>query len=188
MGFGETQFYRTSGHADVQPFFNAQLAGRSVVGINAGYTLQVFGFLKPRNDVLEEQIGAIAVGATGPAMLHAAAFEENLDWVVPQGSLSSYSSIAQNQFYKVDAKALVAGALTAYDLPDLIASLAARKCVISNAKNHLDEPGDPSVIKETLEVAQAAYTARQSRDKLLIARDVQSLSELARWCAGRDDD
>lgn len=188
LGFGETRFYRTRGHANVQPFYNAQLAGRSVVGINAGDTLQVFEFLKQRNDVQENHIGAVAVGATGAAVLHAVAFEKKLEWVVLQESLGSYAAIVRNKFYSVNANALVAGALTAYDLPDLIATLAPRKCVIFKARNHLNEPAGPSVTREVLTVARNAYTAQQAQDKLLVAQEDQSLTALTRWCAGRGDD
>jgi len=188
LGFGETRFYRTGGHANVQPFYNAQLAGRSVVGINAGDTLQVFEFLQQRDDVRKERIGAVAVGATGPAVLHAAAFEKEIDWLVLQESLSSYESIVQNELYTVNANALVAGALTFYDLPDLVASLAPRKCAVSKARNHLDEPQDLSMTKKFLEVALHAYRAQQSQDNLRIARENQSLTELTGWCAGRADD
>jgi len=183
LGFGETRFYRDQGHADVQPFFNALLAGRSIVGINAGDALQVFGFLRQRRDVREKEVGAVAIGATGPAILHAAAFERDLAWVILQESLGSYASIVENRLYDVNANSLVAGALTAYDLPDLVASLAPRRCVVSKPKNHLNQAADPEALRSILQVAMDAYAEERSGDNLLIVDEPRPLSELALWCA-----
>ena len=99
-------------------------------------------------------------------------------------SLNSYESIVQNAFYSVNANSLVAGALTAYDLPDLVASLAPRKCVISRPRNHSDEAVDPSVLAYSLKVTFDAYRAQRSGDALLLARNEQTMTELAVWGAG----
>ena len=183
LGFGETRFYRNNGHADVQPFFNALLAGRSIVGINAGDALQVFGFLRQREDVLAEDVGAIAVGATGPAILHAAAFEKDFAWIVLHESLASYASLVENRIYDVNANSLVAGALTAYDLPDLVASLAPRRCVVSMARNHMNKSVDSNALRSSLLVALTAYEEKQSQGNIRIVDEARKLEDLVAWCA-----
>lgn len=186
LGFGETAFYRARGHARVQPFFNAQLAGRSVVGINAGDILQVFRFLRQRNDVLPSRIGAVAAGATGPAVLHAAAFEKDLAWLVLQESITSYSPLVLNKYYQVDAKSLVAGALTAYDLPDLLGSLAPRKCAVLQPRNHLDESAGTEEVAFTTEIALKTYATGKAENNFKLLTSESDLGTIIHWCAASD--
>jgi dienelactone hydrolase len=183
LGFGETEFYRNRGHGPVQPFYNAQLAGRSVVGINAGDALRVLNFLKQRRDVRQNSIGAVGVGATGPAILHAAAFEEELSWLVLVETQTSYQSLVLNKFYKVIANSLVAGALTAYDLPDLIGSLAPRKCVVLRPRDHLNEPADPADVESITKFAFDAYAARGHEDSIRLASSGELLVDAVSWCS-----
>lgn len=187
LGFGETEYYLNRGHGPVQPFFNAQLAGRSVAGINAGDALRVFGFLKQRPDVIPEQIGAVAIGATGPAVLHAAAFEPQLKWLALFETQTNYQSIVLNTFYKVNANSLVAGALTAYDLPDLMGALAPRKFAVLGPRDHLDEPATLIEEKPFLQVAFAAYQAAGSVERIRVLDSKETLAKVVSWCARTDD-
>lgn len=186
LGFGETEFYRNRGHGPVQPFYNAQLAGRSVAGINAGDALRVFEFLKQRPDVNPGQIGAVALGATGPAIVHAAAFESRIKWLVLFETQTDYQSLVLNKFYKVNANSLVAGALTAYDLPDLMGSLAPRKFAVLDPRNHMDEPAKLAREKSSLQVVFGAYKAAGSADRIRALNSNQSLAKVVSWCADKD--
>ncbi len=124
LGNRETTYKLTRGHAPLQPFFNALMSGRSVAGINAGDAVRVLKFLQARDDVKPGEIGAVAIEDVAPALLHAAAFEPQIQWLVLVESLLDYECIVTHQLYDVNVNALVAGALTAYDLPDLLASIA----------------------------------------------------------------
>jgi dienelactone hydrolase len=184
LGFGETAFLRSSGHGPIQPFYNALLAGRSVPGINAGDALRVFDFLRGRPDVQPRRVGAVAIGATGPAMLHAAAVEADLAWLVLSETLQSYESIVLNELYKVNGNSLVAGALTAYDLPDLLASLAPRPVALVNATDHMGEPVTEDAARAAASFPTAAYQNAGAGEKLrILAGPDANLVEIVAWCA-----
>lgn len=186
LGFGETASYRTGGHGPVQPFYNAQLAGRSVVGINASDALRVLSFLGERPEVDENNIGAVSIGATGPAMLHAAAFEPDLAWVVLVEVLQSYESIVLNQYYEVNANCLVAGALAGYDLPDLLGSLAPRRVVLVNPVDAMGSRAARSTVRSAVAFPVVAYRHSEAVENLRIeVLDGIDVVEQIEWAAGR---
>lgn len=101
------------------------MIGRSITGIQSGDAARVVRFLEARNEVDNNRIEGVAFGEMGPVLLHAAAFTRKFSGITLMGSLVSYGSVAMERLY--DARFVnqfVAGALAAYDLPDLAASLA----------------------------------------------------------------
>ena len=109
------------------------MIGRSITGIQAGDVSRVIRFLEARNEVDNTRIEGVAFGEMGPVLLHAAAFTRKFSGVTLMGSLESYGSVAMERLY--DARFVnqfVAGALMAYDLPDLAASLAPANLLIIN--------------------------------------------------------
>jgi len=97
------------------------LIGRSQQAIRAGDIIRISEFLKARNDVDPFEIGAIGIGESGPALLHAATFDKSIKYVILINSLISYNTLVMNEHYKVKFSCAVPGALTGYDLPDLMA-------------------------------------------------------------------
>ena len=178
LGYGETAYEITQGHGSVQPFFNAMMAGCSVVGINAGDAVRVLQFLKQRDDVHPDRIGAVASGDAGPALLHAAAFDSDIRWLVLVESLLDYQCIVNHRLYEVNANSLVAGALTDYDLPDLLASLAPRRAAMLHPRGHLPEPATDEEVSTAL-----AFPARVADGKLRVETQDAGLDELVDWCA-----
>ncbi len=149
----------------------AYLIGRSIVGIQAGDVNRVVNFLQNRPDVDPENISAVAFDELGPAMLHAAAFNAKINRVTLVGSLSSYQTITMNKFYNTGlTNSFVAGALEAYDLPDLAASLAPRKLTLINMKD-----GKGNVIDVTensnMKYIKSAWQIRNS------GNDIQIITE-----------
>jgi cephalosporin-C deacetylase-like acetyl esterase len=179
LGYGETAYGSAQGHGPVQPFFNALMAGRSVAGINAGDAVRVLKFLQGRSDVQAEQIGAVAIGDAGPALLHAAAFQSEIRWLVLVASLLDYQCLLNSKLYEVNANSLVAGALTAYDLPDLLASLAPRRAAVLRPRGPLPEPLPAAEVSAVL-----AFAARHAAGNLRLETQDISLDELVAWCAG----
>ncbi|HLU90735.1 MAG TPA: acetylxylan esterase, partial [Cyclobacteriaceae bacterium] len=109
----------------------AMLIGRSVLGIQAGDVTRVADFLKTRKDVNSERIFGMAFDEMCPMLLHAAAFDTSIQAVSLIGAPVSYKSMVMNKYYDQGFfRNAVAGALTAYDLSDLIASLAPRKVAL----------------------------------------------------------
>ncbi|QEF98307.1 Abhydrolase family protein [Stieleria maiorica] len=180
LGYGETSYRFTRGHAPVQPFFNALMSGRSVAGINAGDAIRVFQFLQNREDVKPDQIGAVAIGDVGPALLHAAAFEPAIQWLVLVESLLDYQSIVTHPLYDVNADSLVAAALTAYDLPDLLASIAPRRVALLQPSTHRGTAAEQDTITASLD-----FVRRHSQDRLKIETQSSTLKPLIEWCVQR---
>ena len=162
IGVGETK--HTAGRVLIDGYLGV-LTGRSVVGIQAGDITRAVNYLKSLKYVDPEKIGAIAIDNLCLPLLHAAAFDSSIRNTILSGSLVSYSSVAMNKFYRMGLTKTnyggvghpyetnfswgVAGALRAYDLPDLIASIAPRKVVMSNTKSHMTEViAEPELRKE----------------------------------------
>jgi hypothetical protein len=78
-----------------------------------------------------------------------------------KGAPVSYRSIVMNQFYNRSfINCSVPGALTAYDLPDLMASLAPRRILIQDPKDHMNNV----LGRELIEKINAAGTLAQNID------------------------
>jgi cephalosporin-C deacetylase-like acetyl esterase len=121
----------------------------------------------------------------GLVVLMAALFEENVKAVYVRGGLSSYASLLDGPFFHVPHDAIMPGALTTGDLPDLVrvlAPLAVRLEALVDGQNRLVsnkiltptyqraleafEPGRLTVRAETLSDAQlAAWFVEQVKAK-----------------------
>ena len=115
-----------------------------------------------------------------PALLHAAAFDNSISKVILVSGPLSYRSLVMNRFYKFDFSCAVAGALTAYDLPDLAGCIAPRQLVLADPKNEMKEPALKALVDQELAFPRAIYSAKNvpGNLKVLEAGSFQSLSEI----------
>lgn len=122
-------------------WFAGILTNRSIVGMRAEDILRIKNFVE--NDSGEfEIISALASGAVGSEMLHAAVFHKDIEKVVLIQPFISFADIAAKAEYKpAFIPSTVAGAIEKYDLPDLMAALCPRKLLIINP---LSANGDPA--------------------------------------------
>ncbi len=89
-----------------------------------------------------ETISAIASGSSGSELLHAAVFDMSIQKIGLVHPFISFADITLTRDYvPAFIPSTVAGAITAYDLPDLMAALSPRKVLIINP---LDGKGDPA--------------------------------------------
>jgi hypothetical protein len=123
----------------------------------------VLKFLQDRDDVKPDEIGAVAFADVAPALLHAAAFEQQIRWLLLVESLLDYQGIVMHPLYDVNANSLVAGALSACDLPDLLASIAPRRVALLQPTTHLGTAAARDQITTSL-----GFVERHSQDKLRI--------------------
>lgn len=166
LGMGETKPGLTFPAATA---YEAMLVGRSIVGIQAGDIVRVVEFLKGRPNVMKERIQAVAFGEQCPALLHAAAFEPSLSGIALVEAPISYSCIAQTMQYGFSRSFAwgVAGALTAYDLPDLAACVAPRKLAFIGLQDGYNKPASEDIIADQMTFPESVY-AKNSPDKLKI--------------------
>jgi dienelactone hydrolase len=110
-------------------WFTSTLIGRSIVGICAGDVVRLASLMKKSIGISE--VYGVARKDLSPILLHAAAFDPDITRIALIEPYSSYRSVVMNRFYNpVFLHSFVPGALKAYDLPDLAASLSPRKLLI----------------------------------------------------------
>jgi dienelactone hydrolase len=149
------------------PWFVSVLNGGSIVGLQAREVVRFIRLMQNRSDV--QKVYGLARGQMGPVLLHAAAFDSSIDRVALIGMYSSYRSIATTRFYLPKFIAsTVSGALQAYDLPDLAASLAPRKLLITGLVDGTGHPADSKDIDEDTAVIKMAYRHKNAREQLKI--------------------
>jgi hypothetical protein len=161
--------------------YAAVLIGRSLVAIKAGDVVRVAKFLQGRDDVQTARIGAISFGEMGPPLLHAAAFDSSIKNVALVDSLISYRSIVMNRFYEVDFSAFVAGALTAYDLPDLVGCLAPGRVALVGPQNQINQPASQQLISKELGFPRSVFASRNLTRSLRVIPG-ESIEETVDWC------
>lgn len=180
LGTGETApdntFYSSN-------YFISVLTGRSIVGIQAGDIARAVNFLKARQDVDINNIGAIAFDEMCPALIHAAVMDKSIKSVALIGSLISYRSVVMNKFYDVGfTDNIVAGALTSYDLPDLIGCMAPRKIALVELKDQMKQPASKELIEEELAFPLAVYSVGNLTKRMNILSTADVISTIVGWC------
>ena len=192
LGIGETKNTASRGDAEG---YTAVLIGRSMVGIQAGDIVRVVNYLKRQKDVDPLKIGAIAYNEMCLALVHAAAFESSINNISLIGSLISYRSVAMNRLHKigltktggdywhpveVDFSWGIASVLTAYDLPDLIGSIAPRKVVLADLRDQMLEPASTDLINKEMEFPRSVYLKR-APGNLRILEKPDDLNAILKW-------
>ena len=165
--------------------YGSMIIGRSIVGIQAGDIVRVVNFLKTREDVKDDLICAAAFDELCPALLHAAVFEPSISRAGFIGPPASYRVIAMNRFYEYNISFTwgAAGALTAYDLPDLAACIAPRKLLFAGVKDNMKEPAPASLINREFEFPRSVYSSKNVSGNLKILETItgEERDELIEW-------
>jgi cephalosporin-C deacetylase-like acetyl esterase len=194
LGAGETANTVTRA---IAPEYTGVMTGRSTVATRAGDIVRTVNWLKQVDSVDPQRIGAAAVGVMGIPLLHAAAFESSIAGIVVQSPLISYRSVVMNRFYRiglirneggglgypyeVDFSWGVAGALTGYDLPDLVGCIAPRRIALAGPQSQQLEPASPQEIEMDTAFPRAAYARCGAPENLRIVQATDPLVELAAW-------
>ena len=145
--------------------------GRSLVAIHAGDIQRLVLFLKQRPDLQINDIYAVARGNMCPALLHAAAFEKEFSGIALINPLVSYRAIVMNKYYKAfDLPSTVAGALTAYDLPDLEASLAPSRLLLVSVADQLGNRASKKLLERDLAIVKSSYSAASRENNFRLVK------------------
>jgi dienelactone hydrolase len=178
-GTGGTPSKRGAGDlfgSDTRDVFTAYLLGRSYVGMRAEDILNSARFLQSKH---KGPVDLVAVGHVCVPALHAAALEPQLFGSVKLvRGLSSWSNVIELGQSRNQLVNTVHGALTVYDLPDLVRTLGDR-VTIEQPLNALGEPMEAvgwAVPTTPTEREKMVGTAHPTRDgavlkKVLDARD-----------------
>lgn len=142
-------------------WFAGILVGESVVGLRASVILQWVQAMKTHQQAYQ-QISAISTGTLGSELLHAAVLDEDINQVFLWSPMLSYAALAAHRDYPTSwIYSTVSGALTTYDLPDLMAALAPRKLWVLNPQLTSEEKVSQSVAAPYLNYPKAVFAAQQ---------------------------
>ena len=158
------------------------LIGRSIVGIRAGDVVRLARLLK--DEVATDEVYGVARRDMAPVLLHAAAFEPAISRIALLEPYASYRSLVMNRFYDPGHHiSSVAGALAAYDLPDLAASLAPRKLLMAGVTTGAGAPAGGENLDGDLEVVHTAYDREKAGEEVTIttAPPVKLEELLSEW-------
>ena len=148
-------------------WYASMLIGRSIAGIRASDVVKLSHLLNRSGKITE--IYGVSRKEMAPVLLHAAAFEPAIIRIALIEPYSSYQSIVMNHFYNSSfISGVVPGALKAYDLPDLAASLAPRKLMMAGVTDGYGKNTDTASINKDLVIIRIAYQNKKAEEHLNI--------------------
>lgn len=171
-GFGETREDADrmwSEFGDFHSAMTAILSGKTLVGMRAQDVISAVDMLAARSDVELESLSVYSNGKAAVPVLHAAAFDERIKQVTLEEMLVSYEAVGKWKIHHQIFSDIVPGALVAYDLPDLAATLAPRRLTILNAVNPRRNLMDEREVKSQYQFAQQAFAAAGTPQSFVIA-------------------
>ena len=140
-------------------WFTSVIIGKSIVGLRASDLVRLRILLSERNDINE--IYGLAKKEMTPVLLFAAAFDDNIRRIALIEPFSSYRSLVMNQFYYPGfVQNLVPGALTEFDIPDILSALAPRKLMISGVTDANGKLVDQKEIQKTRICKDSIYAKK----------------------------
>ncbi len=194
LGIGEVKNTAGREHTDS---YTAILSGNSIPGIRASNINRLADVLSRLPQVDPERIVAVGIDDLCIPLIYAASFNQTISSLVLLGSPASYRSVAMNRDYRigftvregggywhpyeVDFTWGVGGALTAFDIPDLIATIAPRKIVLSGIKNQMMVTADKQMIEKDTEYPLSVYKSKNVSGNLRIEPAGAGISDLVDW-------
>ena len=194
LGTGETINTATTSLA---VNYTALLIGRSIIGIQAADIVRVAKYLRSRADIDSTKIGGYAIEQMCLPLLHAAAFDDSIECVFLKDGLVSYRRVATNRLYSIglikregggnhhpydiDFSWGIANVLTAYDLPDLMASLWPRSVVATGFRNEKLQPASDSVLNAELKFPFERYRGMNAEGEFKVVAPDQFEKLVSHW-------
>lgn len=146
------------------------LLGKSMVGRQMADVIRVTRFAQSRFRVAPGDLAGLARGECGPILLHTAAITGAFRKIAMIDAPLSYRSLAMTPTYEPNyIPVAVPSALTAYDLPDLAASLAPRQVLIAGPRDARGAPADAQQVEQDTAVIREAFAANASHLKIAAA-------------------
>jgi cephalosporin-C deacetylase-like acetyl esterase len=145
-------------------WFAGILTNKSIVGMRAEDILRIVNFIKSDNGEFET-ITALAIGATGSELLHAAVFEDDIQKICLLKPFISFADIALSKDYlPAYITSTVAGAIEKYDLSDLMAAICPRKILIINPRKSDGFPANEIEQVSNLNYPKTVYNQNSVED------------------------
>lgn len=183
MGTGETT--QASGRWKPQAYhfyYQGAFCRRSHVALWADNVVRMVYHLQDRWPVQPGRITGIAKGPLGVGLLHAAAFEPDLNSIVLLDSPVSYEAIVMNGFYTWEPYCFVPGALTAYDLQDLMAALAPKTLILVNPLDQHMQSVNRQWIDRHLSFARMSCQSKRAAQRLQVLPAESKFVDVIKQC------
>jgi Acetyl xylan esterase (AXE1) len=153
-------------------WYLSMLIGRSIAGIRAGDVVKLTSILKQRTGIGE--VYGLSRKEMASVLIHAAAFDPSISRVALISPCTSYRSIVMNRFYNSSLiPGAVPGALKAYDLTDLAATLAPRTLIMAGVTDGYGKTTDSASVNYDLAVIKTEYNRRKAGEMLKIVPEEQ---------------
>lgn len=154
-------------------WFAGILTGKSIVGLRAEDIVRINRFIK--KDLPEyRSTTAVSVGVLGSELLHAAAFDPDIQKVCLVRPFMSYSNIALTRDYKPSyIHSVVPGAIAEYDLPDLMAYLSPRKILIINPLEANGKKASRRKVEEEMAFPLKVYGKQKGTEGLTVESNLE---------------
>jgi pimeloyl-ACP methyl ester carboxylesterase len=180
LGIGEVAPEKTFYDAS---YFISALTGKTLTATGSEDISTIVNFLSEREDVDKNSIAALAYDELCPVLLHAAVFNKSISSLVLIGSPVSFRSIVMNRFYDRNLAAYtVPGALTRYDLPDLIGCIAPRKIILAGIKDQMSQPAGQELINNDLKFPLSVYLQNGIPENIQIRPEIEDIGSMVNWC------
>jgi cephalosporin-C deacetylase-like acetyl esterase len=155
----------------------------SLLGMRVQDVVHSLDFAQSRPEVDISRLAVIGSGMGALWGLYATALDPRIQFLIADGGLLSYKSLAQSGRYKYGANVFVRGGLKYFDLPMIAAAIADRNV-------RLVSPLDPMKMQVPLEDARLAYRFTQdtyanaeATERFQIVDSHSQLSPTARYLA-----
>ena len=174
IGTGELKNTSFKGDSRIKGYsyniwIGANLAGKSIAGMQAGDLGVLFKYIRTRNDVDIENITSVVEGELCSSYLHFAVFDKSVKKTILVNPLISYEDIILTRLY--DPGYLwtsVPGAVQFYDLPFLESLLSPRSLVVIDPVSAKGDAADPQKADEQFMFLKESYRLKNAEGQLEI--------------------
>ena len=118
--------------------------------------------------IVDGDVHLVGVGAAAPVALHAAALDPRIRELTLEGMVISWSAVARTPISRNQLTNVVPGALEAYDLPDLAATIAPRPLTIRDPVDAAGKPVTQAELEAVYARVRAAYKAAGAEKSLIL--------------------
>jgi cephalosporin-C deacetylase-like acetyl esterase len=181
---GSHRYFKGGGQQLWEDFARASLIlGKPALGQQVWDFLRCLDYLEARSDVDVGRTHVVGVAGGGLVALLGTALDDRPRSILCDRMLADFRSVVESLDYSAELSWLVPGVLRAFDLPQLVATLAPRPCSLLNAAGPDGETLPESLLRERYKAALDSYSGRGAPDKfrLVIEPEGERARLLLNW-------
>ncbi|HEV2351192.1 MAG TPA: alpha/beta fold hydrolase [Terriglobia bacterium] len=179
---GGPLFYRGE-HSNSGYAWAGLTIGKPVLGQRVWDVLCCLDYLQTRPDVDPAHIFILGMGGGAIASLMGAVLDDRVKSIALTHGLADFQSVVESEEYSIALSWFVFGFLKEFDLPDLVAALAPRPCLLLNSSGPRGEALPMLSLEAKHRYARELYSQVNAGDRLkfLVQPDGEFQSALLAW-------